>query len=72
MIQLVLNDDQTKALQAAGGTVELRDTAGTLLGYVSPPFTTAEIAEAKRRLDSDGPWFSTEQVLENLRSLEQG
>jgi hypothetical protein len=72
MIQVVLNNDQAKAVQQAGGTVELRDLQGMLLGYVSPPPTEAEIAEAKRRLESDGPWYNTEQVMDHLRSTEQG
>ena len=52
--------------------VEVRDQRGNLLGYVSVPPSDAEIAEAKRRLESDGPWHTTEQVTEHLKSLEQG
>ena len=44
MIQVVLNNDQAKAVQQAGGTVELRDLQGMLLGYVSPPPTEAELS----------------------------
>ena len=72
MTQIVLSDDQAKAVQAAVGAVEVRDRHGNLLGYVSPPPSDAEIAEARRRLESDGPWYSTEQVMGHLKSLEQG
>ena len=72
MTQIVLSDDQAKAVQTATGVVEVRDRQGNLLGYVSPPPSDAEIAEARRRLESDGPWYTTEQVMGHLKSLEQG
>ena len=71
MTQIVLNDDQLKAVLAAKDAVALRDTEGNLIGYISPPPSQEEIAEAKRRLYSSGPWFSTKEVLEHLDSLEQ-
>lgn len=72
MTQIILNDDQAQAVQAARDAVEVRDRSGRLLGYVSPPPGDAEIAQAKRRLQSQGPWYTTEEVLEHLRTLEQG
>ena len=72
MTQIVLSDDQARAVQAATDAVEIRDQRGNLLGYVSPPPSGVEIAEAKRRLESDGPWHTTEQVMDYLTSLEQG
>jgi hypothetical protein len=72
MIQIVLNDEQMEALRKAGEEVEIRDPNGGLLGYLDRPFDDEEIlAEADRRLNSDGPWYTTEQVLEHLRSLER-
>jgi len=72
MTRIVLSDDQTRALQAATDGVEICDRHGNLLGYVSPPPSDAEIADARRRLQSDGPWHTTEQVMDHLKSLEQG
>jgi len=71
MRQIVLSDDQARAIQAAGGPVEVRDGYGNLLGYVSPPPSDAEVAEAGRRLASDGPWYTTGQVMDHLKSLQQ-
>ena len=71
MIQIVLSDEQAKVLQAATDAVEIRDSHGKLLGYISPPPSDAELAAAKRRLESDGPWYTTDQVLDHLRSLGQ-
>lgn len=71
MIKIVLNDDQAKAVEEAAGPVELRDQRGGLVGYVSRPPSNQEIEDAKRRLSSSGPWYTTEQVLSHLQSLEQ-
>jgi len=71
MTSVVLNAEQAKVVREATETIELRDSKGDLLGYVSPSLDADVIAEAKRRVDSDGPWFSTQQVLDHLRSLER-
>lgn len=71
MNHLVLNDEQMKVLSEAKKQVEVRDGGGRLVGYLQfVGFTEAEIAEAKRRLASDEPRYTTEQVLAHLRSLE--
>lgn len=72
MTQIVLSDAQAKAVQAALEPVELRDQRGTLLGYVSLPPSEAELAEARRRLESAGPWRATKDVIDDFLSLEQG
>jgi len=36
-----------------------------------PHFTPEEVAEAVRRIDSLGPWYTTKEVLEHLKSLDQ-
>jgi hypothetical protein len=73
MTQIVLNDDQTQVVRQATDAVEIRDGKGGLLGYVArrPMATPEEIAEARRRLDSAGPWHTTEQFVARLRALEQ-
>jgi hypothetical protein len=72
MIQIILNDDQAGVVQRALNPVELRNGQGRLIGYVSPPPSSAIVAEAKRRANSVGPWHTTQQVLDHLTSLEQG
>jgi hypothetical protein len=76
---LILTHQQARLLAEASLPVPIRDPEGNLLGYASPNagklaqhgFTPAQLAEAKRRADSDGPWYTTQQVLDHLRSLEQ-
>jgi hypothetical protein len=72
MAQIILNQEQLKAVQEATGVVEIRDDRGNLLGYMTPRATQEQIAEAKRRLNSDGPWRTTQEVLNHLSALEQG
>jgi hypothetical protein len=72
MIQVILNNDQARLVRATKGEVELRDEHGTLIGYVTQraKATPEEIAEARRRLLSDGPWRTTAEVLSRLRAAE--
>lgn len=70
MPHIILDDEQAKIIAQAKGSVEIRDRSGRCLGYLSHGFTAEEIAEAERRAASDGPWYTTQQVLEHLRSLE--
>jgi hypothetical protein len=72
MTQIALNEDQVKAVRAAKNAVQITDSSGKLLGYLSRSPSDEEIAEATRRLASAGPWRTTEQVLERLTSQEHG
>ncbi len=70
MQHITLNDEQMQILAAAQGRVEVRDSGGHLVGYLQfIGFTRVEVEEAKRRLASDEPRFTTEQVLAHLQSL---
>ena len=71
MNPIVLTDEQAKALATVLKPVQVRDKKGTLLGTFTPIWTEEDIADAKRRLASDEPRYTTAQVLEYLRSLEQ-
>jgi hypothetical protein len=35
------------------------------------PFSPEEIAAAEKEADSPGPWYTTKEVLEHLRSLDR-
>lgn len=72
MTEIILSADQIQVVVGATDVVALRDDQGKLLGYVARPPSDAEVSEAKRRLESDGPWHTTQQVLKHLDSLEQG
>jgi hypothetical protein len=70
MPQIVLNDEQAKIVATALQPVQVRDAKGNVLGTIPPSWTEEDIAEAKRRLASDEPWFTTAEVLAHVRSLK--
>ncbi|MBW3599890.1 MAG: hypothetical protein KY475_21785 [Planctomycetes bacterium] len=71
MTQIVLTGEQAQIFMAATEPVEIRDETGNLLGIVARGLREDEIALARERLQSDGPWISTRDVLEHLNSLER-
>jgi hypothetical protein len=70
MSPIVLNDEQAKQAASSLKPVEVCDSRGNILGTFTPFWTEEDIAEAKRRLESDEPRYTTEQVLRHLESLE--
>jgi hypothetical protein len=80
MNEIILTPEQASILSSADGLVAIRRPDGSFLGWVSPstnfilpqvcPFTPEEIAAAELRLDAPGPWYTTKEVLEHLKSLE--
>ena len=79
MSDLIISHEQAKILSDATLPVAIRDPDGKLVGYASPGadepkshgFTREEIARARQIAESDGPWYTTQQVMEHLRSLER-
>jgi hypothetical protein len=71
MNRLVLSDEQARLLSLSKEVVEVVDQDGKHLGYVTTDFSAEEIAEAERRAGSDGPWYTTDEVLKHLKSLER-
>jgi hypothetical protein len=70
--QIFLDSEQLKAVVHSHGPVQVCDPDGNVLGTMTPAAAWLEqqdIIEAKRRLASGGPWYTTEQVFEHLRNL---
>ena len=65
------DDEQVKALRNATDKIQLRDEQGNLLVSIARPFSDERIADALERAKSDGPWYTTEEVINRLKSLEQ-
>jgi hypothetical protein len=68
MAQIVISDDQLAVIQAATDAVAIRDKSGNLVGYVSPMLAGERMAKIRERLKSDGPWYTTKEVLDHLQS----
>ncbi len=71
MVHIVVNEEQAKIIHKTSGRVEVRDSQGNLLGFISANSTTEEIAIAKGRMESDELRHTTQEVLEHLQSLEK-
>lgn len=71
VVQIVLDAGQAKQILEAEDQVEIIGPGGKHLGYVRRRmFTPEEVREAVQRANDGGPWFTTEEVLTHLRSLE--
>ncbi len=71
MIKIAVSDEQAKAVEGSSGAIELRDSRGRLVGHVTRTVSPEDVATAKARLNSTGPWYTTAQVLSHLQSLDQ-
>ncbi len=69
MQYIVVDARQAKLISEARESVGIRDLHGRLLGYVERAFTQSELALAKQRMVSDQPRYTTEQVLDYVRSM---
>lgn len=71
MVQIVLNAGQAKQILEAENQVEIIGPGGKHLGHVRRRmFTPEEVKEAVQRATDGGPWYTTEEVLTHLGSLE--
>ena len=66
MNDIVVDERQAKLIAESRDVVEIRDPQGRCVGYVSHGFGEEDIAEARRRLASDEPRYTTQEVLESL------
>jgi len=81
MTQIVLTSEQARILTQASEPVAICRPDGSIAGWISPgtrfvvpevcPFSPEEIAAAEQEADSPGPWYTTKEVLEHLRSLDR-
>jgi hypothetical protein len=63
-------DQQAKLISDATDSVEVRDAHGGHLGYLALGFTEEDISIAKHRMASEETRYTTEEVLDRLRSLD--
>lgn len=70
MSQIIVDDEQARLIAQSKEPVQIRDRSGRVLGYVSHGFTEEDIAIAKERAASDEPRYTTQEVLNYLRSLD--
>lgn len=66
---IVVDEQQAQVIAAAGRSIQVRDSSGRLIGFITPAPPAAEIARAKQRISIDEPEYTTQEVLEHLRAL---
>jgi hypothetical protein len=71
MPDVILTEEQAKAVAQSLGPVLVRDPNGKVLGHLDPKLTPEMIAELKRRAASPGPWYTGEQVHARLLALQE-
>jgi len=71
MIQVVVTPDQAKLLSEAQECVEVVDVHGKRLGTVVRPPSDEDVRIAKERLKGNAKRYTTQEVVEHLRSLER-
>lgn len=73
MQHIVVNPDQADVIRRAGRSIQVVDATGKIVGYITPAPPDDEIQRVKQWLDEErnDPVYSTEQVLQHLRSLDK-
>ena len=70
MTQVVLNAEQAQVVAKSLDPIQVCSPQGEVLGVLHLGISREEILRLKQIAKSDGPWYTTDQVLEHLRSLE--
>jgi hypothetical protein len=68
MRDVVVSDDLLRAIAESGGEIRFVNAHGEVIGRFEPELTPAELQEVRRRLTSSEPRYTTDQVLDRLRS----
>lgn len=71
MPHIVVDEEQARIIAEARGEVEVLDTSGRHLGFVSHGFSREDIGAARQSLASDERRYTTREVVEHLESLER-
>ena len=70
MVQIVVTAEQAKQLGESREPIEIVDQKGNRIGYYTQPFTNAEIAEAKRRSESETGGRTTREVWDRISKMD--
>jgi hypothetical protein len=71
MLKIILTPEQAKLVATARKPVQVCDPEGNVLAQIDPVWTDDDLAEAEKALTTNQVWYTTEQVLAHLQSLEQ-
>lgn len=71
MSQIVVDDEEAALIKKAATTVQVVDKEGKLVGFVTRATTDEELERWRQRLPIEEPTYTTEEVFQHLRSLEE-
>jgi hypothetical protein len=71
MPHIVLSEEQAEVVACAVEPVEVRDSRGKVVATIDRSHSPWDVAEAKRRLASDQPRFTSAQVREHMNRLAE-
>jgi hypothetical protein len=69
MRDILVSDELLRAIAESNGEVRFVNARGEVIGRFEPELTGEELEEVRRRLTSSEPRYTTDQVLERLRSV---
>lgn len=72
MPHIVVDSAQAETIVKFGRQVQVRDPRGKIVGFIDPAPSDEEMALAKARLAAgpNGPTYTTQEVIDHLRSLD--
>jgi hypothetical protein len=71
MSYIVLTMEQEQVVHQATEAIEVRDTGGRVLARILPAWETAIVEEARRRLATPGPRYTSAEVQGRLQKLNE-
>lgn len=71
MSRIIVDDQEAALITEASRMVQVVNHQGKVVGYITPAPTDEELSKWRQRLAIDEPTYTTAEVLEHLRSLEE-
>ncbi len=68
MVKIEVSADIARRIMEAGESIEIVDHRGQRLGFVSRPISDDEIAEARKRADTESGGSSLDDVWNRIKS----
>jgi len=68
MVRIEVSSEQAEKILRSDEVIELFDDGGRCIGYFSRPITESEIAEAKRRAETEETGSSLDDVWKRIES----
>lgn len=70
MEHIVVDEREAALIEQAEKRVQVLNTEGQVIGYITPAPSSAELTRWRERLLKEEPTYTTAEVLAHLRSLE--